>query len=91
MAPRWGAGLAYTTNTAQGGGVNRQLAARTPLAILETAADKAGKPTAYRIGPAEWIAAADMRVFQPALPPPMLEPGERWIDVDIDDQILVAY
>jgi L,D-transpeptidase catalytic domain len=30
-------------------------------------------------------------VFQPAPPPPMLEPGERWIDVDVDDQILVAY
>jgi hypothetical protein len=30
-------------------------------------------------------------VFQPAPPPPLLLPGERWIDVDIDDQILVAY
>ena len=91
VVPRWGAGLAFTTNTAQGGGVNRQLAARTPLAIVETAADKAGKPTAYRIGAAEWIAAADVRVFQPVPPPPLLVPGERWIDVDIDDQILVAY
>src|SRR5262249_13026243 len=45
VSPRWGAGQAYTTNTAQGGGVNRQLAARAPLAILETAVDKAGKPT----------------------------------------------
>ncbi|HEX3480887.1 MAG TPA: L,D-transpeptidase [Kofleriaceae bacterium] len=91
VAPRWGAGLANTMNTAQGGGVNRQLAARTPLAIVETALDKAGKPTAYRIGAAEWIAAADTRVFQPAPPPALLLPGERWIDVDIDDQILVAY
>jgi hypothetical protein len=89
--PRYGAQLAWTTNTAVGGGVNRQLAARTALAILDTAADKAGKPTAYRIGAVEWIAAADVRVFQPAPPPPMLEPGERWIDVDVDDQILVAY
>jgi len=89
--PRYGAQLAITTNTAVGGGMNRQLAARTPLPILETWADKAGKPTAYRIGAAEWIAAADARLFQPAPPPPMLQPGERWIDVDVDDQILVAY
>lgn len=89
--PRYGALQAWTTNTAAGGGVNRQLNARTLLPILETASDKAGKPTAYRIGPAEWIAAADIRVFQPAAPPPMLTPGERWIDIDVDDQILVAY
>lgn len=89
--PRYGAALAITTNAAAGGGINRQIAARTPISILETAADKAGKPIAYRIGPAEWIAAADARVFQPAAPPPLLEPGERWIDVDVDNQILVAF
>ena len=91
VSPRWGAALATTMNTAVGGGINRQVAARTPLAILETAVDKAGKPAAYRIGAAEWIAAADARVFQPAPPPPLMLPGERWIDVDIEDQILVAY
>jgi len=89
--PRYGAPLAWTTNTAMGAGPNRQLAARTPLPILETATDKAGKPTAYRIGALEWIPAADVRAFQSAPPPPMLEAGERWIDVDVDDQILVAY
>jgi len=89
--PRYGAQQAWTTNTAVGGGVNRQLAARTPLPILETTTDKAGKPLAYRIAAAEWIAAAEVRVFQPLPPPPLLEPGERWIDVDLDDQILVAY
>jgi hypothetical protein len=89
--PRSAAQLARTTNTAAGGGVHRQLAARTPVPILETATEPAGKPTAYRIGAVEWIAAADVRVFQPAPPPPMLEPGERWIDLDLDGQILVAY
>ena len=89
--PRFGASLAITMNAQAGGGVNRQIPARTPLAILETVTDKAGKPTAYRIGPAEWIAAGDARVFQPAPPPPLLLPGERWVDVDVDDQILVAY
>jgi hypothetical protein len=89
--PRSGAQLAWTTNTAAGGGVNHQVAARTALPILETAADKAGKPTGYRTAPGEWIAAAEVRVFQPAPPPPMLEPNERWIDVDLDNQILVAF
>ncbi len=89
--PRYGAQLVWTTNTAAGGGVKRQLVARTPVPIEDTAADKTGKATAYRIGAAEWIAAADVRVFQPAPPPPLLEPGERWIDVDLDAQILVAF
>ena len=89
--PRYGYQQAWTTNKANGGGVNRQLAQRAPVPILETASDKAGKPTAYRIGAAEWIAAADVRVFQPVPPPTLLERGERWIDVDLDNQILVAY
>ena len=89
--PRYAAQLAWTMNTATGGGVNRQLAARTAVPILEIAADKEGRPTAYRIAAAEWIVAGDVRVFAPAPPPPMLGPGERWIDVDLDNQILVAF
>jgi len=81
----------YTTNKANGGGVNRQLAVRTPVAILETASDPTGKPLAYRIGAAEWIRAHDVRVFTPAPPPKLLTRGERWIDVDLESQILVAY
>jgi hypothetical protein len=74
-----------------GAGVMRQLRARTAIQILETATDKAGKPTHYRIGEHEWMAAADVRVFPAAPPPPHLYKGERWIDVDLDTQILVAY
>jgi hypothetical protein len=81
----------YTTYKALAGGINRQLWARTLIPILETQTDKAGKPIAYRIGESEWIAAPDVRVFNPAPPPKYLEPGERWIDVDVDAQILVAY
>jgi L,D-transpeptidase-like protein len=73
------------------GGVNRQLWARTLVPILETQTDKANKPLVYRIGQDEWIFAPDVRVFNPAPPPKYLEPGERWIDVDVDSQILVAY
>jgi hypothetical protein len=89
--PRAGYSQASTTNKPSAGGVKRQLAARTPVPILETASDKAGRPTAYRIGAAEWIDAANVRVFQSAPPPPLLEKGERWIDIDLDNQILVAF
>ena len=71
--------------------VMRQVNARTPLPILEDATDKAGKITAYRIGDGEWIGAADVHVFRPVPPPPLLQPNERWIDVDLDAQILVAF
>jgi hypothetical protein len=82
---------ANTMYKANGGGVARKLPARTSLAILETAADKNGKPTAYRIGEGEWIWAADVRLFSPLAAPKYLGPAERWVDVDLDNQILVAF
>jgi hypothetical protein len=81
----------YTYNTAQGAGLNRQLPVRTAIPILEVFADRTGKPVSYRIGDGEWIAAPDVRVFNPVAAPKLLEPGERWIDVDLDSQILVAF
>lgn len=69
----------------------RQINARMPVPILETHNGKDGKPDAYRIGPAEWVNARDVRVFHPQKPPPQLKPAERWIDVDLDTQILVAF
>lgn len=71
--------------------VNRQVPARMPVPILETATGKDGKVTAFRIGHEQWIGAGDIRVFAPQPPPPHLRPGERWIDVDLDSQILVAF
>ena len=71
--------------------VNRQVAARTAVPILEVAADKTGKPTAYRVGEGEWINALDVRVFQPTELPPLLQPNERWIDIDLDLLILVPF
>ncbi|MDB4954878.1 MAG: ErfK/YbiS/YcfS/YnhG family protein [Myxococcales bacterium] len=88
--PRYG-GLQAWTMAKPTGGVMRQLDARVALPIVETSNDKDGKPIAYRIGEGEWIAAADVRAFKPAAPPPYLEKNERWIDVDLDQQILVAY
>ena len=81
----------HTMYKPNGGGVARKLEARTPIQILETAADKKGKPTAYRIGEYEWIWAKDVRLFSPLPPPKHIRKTERWIDVDLDSQILVAF
>ena len=88
--PRYGGPTAYVMIKPIGG-VDHEIAARTPVSILEVNADKDGKPVAYRIGVDQWIAAADVHVFTPEPPPPTLQPNERWIDVDLDSQILVAY
>jgi len=88
--PRGGMMEAWV-NAKPGIGAVRQIAARTLVPILETQSGKDGKPTAYRIGDGEWMAPADVRVFAPAPPPPTLGPGERWIDVDLDSEILVAF
>lgn len=70
---------------------NRQVPARMPVPVLEVAAGKDGKPMAFRIGEAEWINVGDVRVYKPIDPPPLLKPAERWIDIDLDNQILVAF
>jgi hypothetical protein len=90
--PRGGMQSAYTMAKPNGGGVVRPtVRARTLVPILETQRDKADKPTAYRVAAGEWIRASDVRVFHAAPPPALLREGERWIDVDLDSQILVAY
>lgn len=82
---------AFTTYKPAGGGIVRKLPARTPIQVLETHANAAGKPLAYRVGPSEWIAASDARVFRPVPKPSSLRPNERWLDIDLDSQILVAF
>ncbi|CAN5802777.1 hypothetical protein BH11MYX2_BH11MYX2_08260 [soil metagenome] len=90
--PRGSMNATFSTAKAVGGGIVRQtISKRTGVVILETANDKAGKPTAYRIGENEWIRAGDVRLFTPSAPPAQLKPNERWSDIDLDTQILVAY
>ena len=91
VAPRGGMQEAWTTNKAGGGGVARQLAARTPVPISETQTGKDGKPVAYRIGDAEWIAVGRCSGVRARAAARDAEPRERWIDVDLDKQILVAF
>ncbi len=45
----------------------------------------------FRIGKDEWLSDHDARVPTAAPPPDELLPGERWIDVDVKTQVLVAY
>jgi len=89
--PRGGMVTAWVTAKANGAGAVRQINQRTLVPILEVSADAKGKPSAYRIGDNEWMAAADVRVFAKSDPPAGLGKHERWIDVDLDNQILVAF
>ena len=45
----------------------------------------------YRVGQDRWLRARDLRVPRPATAPPEARPGERWIDVDTETQIVTAY
>jgi len=45
----------------------------------------------FRVGPGRWLSDREVRVPAASAPPAELLPGERWIDVDIETQTLVAY
>lgn len=61
----------------------------TQLAVLEQRA-RHGKRW-FRIGEERWVSDRHVRAPRPAPPPEQLLPGERWIDVDIDEQVVTAY
>ncbi len=67
-----------------------QLVARlTAVAVLET--QKRGGEQYLRVSATDWLRAADVR--RPALsePPSEVRAHERWLDVDLARQVLVAY
>jgi hypothetical protein len=49
------------------------------------------RPDAVRIGPDRWLPLRSAVVVEAAPAPAGLLPGERWVDVDLDAQTLVAY
>jgi hypothetical protein len=63
------------------------LAPRTIVTILAESDD--GRFA--RINDAEWVARADLRVAALTAPPPGVGPDDRWFDIDLDEQILIAY
>jgi lipoprotein-anchoring transpeptidase ErfK/SrfK len=67
------------------GAAVRELHAREIVSVLETSG-------AYtRIGTGEWIEARDLRVANKSARPDGVGANEKWIDVDLDQQVLVAY
>ncbi len=65
----------------------RMLAPRTVVQIVETSADQ----KSYRLADGGWVAAADVHVARASDPPPDTLPDERWLDVDLDEQVVVAF
>lgn len=59
------------------------------LALLETVVKKDRRW--FRIGERRWVSDRDVRAPTPAPLPGEVAPGERWIDVDIPNQVLTAY
>lgn len=74
-----------------GGAQVRRLIRRTPVDIFETASAPDGTPQAYRIADDQWLRAEDVRIARASDPPPTTQDTERWFDVDVDSQVLVAY
>lgn len=65
--------------------VVRELARRDLVPVLEITKAWA------RIGDGEWVARRDLRIVRVEPPPDGVAAGERWLDVDLEQQVLVAY
>lgn len=65
----------------------KSLPPRAIVKVLETSKDGAW----IRVGDKQWVAAADLHVARAADPPATIGDDERWFDVDLDQQVVVAY
>lgn len=75
-----------------GGGQRvRRIKARSVVSLLDSKADDDGKISSYRIADQEWIRASDLRVVETKQAPENTLANERWFDIDLDSQVLVAY
>jgi lipoprotein-anchoring transpeptidase ErfK/SrfK len=70
---------------ASGADVVRELEPRTLVSVLETAGDYA------RIGKDEWVALDQLRIANQRTRPDGVASDERWIDVDLEEQVLISY
>jgi hypothetical protein len=70
-----------------GGAVTGEAAPRDRVTVREVSADG----TRVRITDTDWIARADLRMPALAAPPAGVGGDDHWMDVDLDEQVLVAY
>lgn len=63
----------------------RELERRELVSVLE---EKKGW---VRIGEDEWVDAKELRIARQAARPEGVGAGEQWLDVDLDQQVLIAY
>jgi len=69
------------------GAIIGELAPRTVITIAESSADG----TYVQVAETGWIARADLRIAERAAPPPGTGADEKWFDIDLDQQVLIAY
>lgn len=65
----------------------RKLKRRAPVSVLE----RSGDGNYIRIGDDEWVDSRQLRVAETSAPPSETVAGERWVDVDLENQVVVAY
>lgn len=78
-------------SAARGGRRVDRVRTRTPVPVLEIARDAKDRVIAYRIGEERWVRARQMLLVEKTAPPPHTGAHERWFDLDLDTQVLVAY
>ncbi|MCK9461709.1 MAG: L,D-transpeptidase [Proteobacteria bacterium] len=59
------------------------------IEVLETAGE--GKRGFVRFDDGAWFSAADVRIARPATRPAIVGAREKWIDVDLERQVITAY
>jgi hypothetical protein len=65
----------------------RQLSFREVVPVLGASKDG----SQIRIGDGEWALAKDLHIAQVSPPPPGVGADDRWVDIDLSQQVLVAY
>jgi lipoprotein-anchoring transpeptidase ErfK/SrfK len=71
----------------EAGAATGEAGPRSRVAVREVSADGAR----VRITDTDWIARADLRMPSLAAPPAGVGSADHWMDVDLDEQVLVAY
>lgn len=73
----------------QGRALSESIDRLSPVQLLEER--KLAGSTWFRIGENRWLRARDVTFASSAAPPQLQSPLERWIDVDLERQVLTAF